>query len=324
MAKLQCRSCGANVTRSSSFCAVCGVRSPAVSNPLSALAQATREPKHGDHAQQRRRSMKANQGVLLGIVGCCFGILGIVLFGLIFVPLAILCSFLGLLRGMMHRSAAGLAASVVGLLLSAVGFCLSPSLLLLTGGLLVAAQSTDNNQKRTSSRAAVSVPERESKFCEITSIASSQYFSLAQEAKKAQDDKNGILEKRAQEAMTNAVRNRNRAILELAQETGFAFDSWNVKILKINNPNNGRVTFSVRPLCSNIVTIHLAGTASGTTLLDTLATKKVGDSLTLSGTFIASRLDAQERPTLPDSNRFEQSMTERGSMEEPEYHAILK
>lgn len=164
---------------------------------------------------------------------------------------------------------------------------------------------------------------RESRFCEITSVASSQYFSLAQEAKKAQDDKNGILEKRALEAMSNAFRNRNRAVLELAQETGFAFDNWNVRILKIDSPSNGQVTFSVRPLCSNIITLHLAGTAGGS-LLESLATKKVGDSLLVSGTFVASRVEGQERPKLPDANRFEQSVTERGSMEEPEYRAILK
>jgi hypothetical protein len=50
-----------------------------------------------------------------------------------------------------------------------------------------------------------------------------------------------------------------------------------VRLLKIDSPSNKQVTFSVRPLCSDIVTIHLAGPANGP-LLETLATKQVGQA----------------------------------------------
>jgi hypothetical protein len=206
---------------------------------------------------------------------------------LVFVPLAVLLSLFGLLRGAAHRSVAGAGISIVGLCLSAIGFFMSPSLLLLTGGLLAASQTNDSSSNVPRS-SAHSLPEQENRFCEITTAASKRYFRLAQEAKKARDDKNGILEKRAQEAMIDEVRNRNKQVLELAQEMSFAFDSWSVRLLKIDNPSNKQVTFSVRPLCSDIVTIHLAGPANGP-LVETLASKQAGDRLVVSGTFVASR-----------------------------------
>jgi hypothetical protein len=86
------------------------------------------------------RSRSGNQGVILGIFGCCFGLLGIVTLGLVFVPLAILFSLFGLLRGV-GRSIAGAGISLVGLTLSVIGFCMSPSLLLLAGGIVAVSQT---------------------------------------------------------------------------------------------------------------------------------------------------------------------------------------
>ena len=51
----------------------------------------------------------ANHGVLAGLLGCVFGVLGIFTLGIIFVPLAALCSLVGLIR-----AAGGLSLSGIG------------------------------------------------------------------------------------------------------------------------------------------------------------------------------------------------------------------
>jgi hypothetical protein len=246
--------------------------------------------------------------------------------GLIFVPLAILSSLFGLVLGLANRSTAGTGTSIVGLTLSAIGFFSSPSLLLLAGGLFVASQT--DNAPSTSARPASSgesqqLPLQERRFCEITSAASAKYVGFAGEAKKARDDKNGILEKRAEEAMTSTARDRNAEILKRAQETNFKFEKWSVQLLKVGTPNDKRVTFSVRPLCSDIVAIHITGSPNGP-LLETLAAKRKGDFFVVSGTFVGARADNDDPTIMPDAKRFEISITERGSMQEPEYWALLR
>jgi hypothetical protein len=265
--------------------------------------------------------------MILGLLGSLLGVLGIFTLGLIFVPLAILFSLFGLARGLLGRSTAGTGFSIVGIVLSAIGFFSSPSLLLLAGGLLVASHT--NNASSTDARPASSsdenpqIPLQERRFCDVTSTASAKYFGLAQDAKKARDEKNGILEKRTEEAMTSAVRARDAEILKIVQESSFRFDKWSVQLLEISAPNDKRVTLSARPFCSDILTIHLTAPANKP-LLEALAAKRAGDSLSVSGTFIGSRGDIDAPPAVPDANRFEQSITERGSMQEPEYWALLR
>jgi hypothetical protein len=261
--------------------------------------------------------------MILGLLGSCFGILGIFTLGLIFVPLAILSSLFGLVRGLASRSTAGAGLSIVGLALSAIGFFSSPSLLLLAGGLLVASQTNSTSPadaRPVNSSDESQLPLQERRFCELTSAASTKYFYLAEEAKKARDGKNGILEQRTEDAMTSAAHARDAEVLKLVQESSFRFDKWYVQLLKIGAPNDKRVTFSVRPFCSNIVTIHLTASVNGP-LLEALAAKRVGDTLAVSATFIGSRGD---NDVPPDANRFEQSITEHGSMQEPEYWALLR
>jgi hypothetical protein len=204
---------------------------------------------------------------------------------------------------------------------------MTPSLLLLTGGLLVASQtnnaSSANARPGNSSDANQQLPLQERRFCELTSAASAKYFDLAEEAKKARDEKNGILAKRTEEAMTSEARARDAEILKLVQDSSFKFDKWSVQLLEISTPNDKRVSFSVRPYCSNIVTIHLTAPAS-VPLTDALASKRAGDTFFVSGTFIGSRGGTDTPPTVPDANKFEQSITEHGSMQEPEYSALLR
>ncbi|MGH6875831.1 MAG: hypothetical protein ACREHV_00475 [Rhizomicrobium sp.] len=76
-------------------------------------------------------------GVLAGILGCIFGVLGIFSFGLIFVPLAALCSLIGFVRGIGGRSPAGIGTSILAAMLCFWGFAVSPSLwALLAAGII--------------------------------------------------------------------------------------------------------------------------------------------------------------------------------------------
>lgn len=74
---------------------------------------------------------RGSPGVVAGLLGCVFGILGIFTLGFVFVPLAAVCSLIGLLRGLMGMSGAGIGLSVLGIVLTIVGFIFSPSLWLL-------------------------------------------------------------------------------------------------------------------------------------------------------------------------------------------------
>jgi hypothetical protein len=84
--------------------------------------------------------------VLAGLLRCLFGVLGILTSGLIFVPLAVLCALGGLARGIVGGNAAGIGTSLLAGILSAIGFAVSPSLWLLTAGLIGASQSDQSNK----------------------------------------------------------------------------------------------------------------------------------------------------------------------------------
>ena len=84
------------------------------------------------------RSSTGNQGVVAGLLGCLFGILGIFTVGIVFVPLAALCTLFGLLRGIAGRSVAGIGCSLLAGTLTVWGFVVSPTLWVLVGaGILV-------------------------------------------------------------------------------------------------------------------------------------------------------------------------------------------
>jgi hypothetical protein len=313
-----CRSCGADVARNASFCSECG-------NPLSAYAVS---PAAKPTARVSRRQ-GGSQGLLLGILGGCLGILGIFTLGLLFVPLAVLASLFGLLRGVTNRATAGTIASIIGLVLSAAGFLLSPSLMLLTGGLLVASQTPRNTPPTAPSQVLADnkgsqLPEREIKFCDLTGDSTQTYVDQAVDVAKARTEKNGIVAKRAEDAMSATVRDRNANVLKFAREANFGFDDWGVKLLKVGAPSNNRVTFTVRPVCSPIVTIHLTAPATSN-IVEALSDRRAGDMFLVSGTFVGARLDSADAvAVVPDEKKFEQSVSERGSMEEPEYWAQLR
>jgi TPR repeat protein len=93
---------------------------------------------------------RGSTGVLAGVLGCLFGAFGIVTLGIVFVPLAALCSAIGLLRGLAGLSGSGIAVSLLGGVLTILGFVFSPSLWFLAGGLLVASQAQEPTAPSTS------------------------------------------------------------------------------------------------------------------------------------------------------------------------------
>lgn len=75
-------------------------------------------------------------GTVAGLLGCLFGIIGIFAFAIVFVPLAACCALVGLVRGIVGKSAAGIGTSVLAGALSVFGFIASPTLWILTAGVL--------------------------------------------------------------------------------------------------------------------------------------------------------------------------------------------
>lgn len=81
---------------------------------------------------------RGRPGSLAGIMACIFALLGIFVSGIPFVPLAAVCSVLGLWRGIAGNSPGGIGTSLVGGFLAIIGFATSPTLWLLTGALYLA------------------------------------------------------------------------------------------------------------------------------------------------------------------------------------------
>jgi uncharacterized membrane protein (GlpM family) len=73
-------------------------------------------------------------GMLAGLLGCVFGLLGILTFVAIFVPLAALCAVVGLFCCVPNRSIAGIGTSLLAGVLSMIGFMVSPTLWLFAAG----------------------------------------------------------------------------------------------------------------------------------------------------------------------------------------------
>ena len=179
MASGYCRECGAQVRTSSRFCPGCGVSSPTAADPLAAL-NLTPEAVGGHRQSRSPRSTKqrSSEGLLAGLFGCVFGLLGIFTFALLFVPLAALCSGIGLLLGTVGRSSSGFGVSLLGCFLTAIGVVVSPSLWVVLGGLLVAANSPSTPARNAPSTA--------------TGIAASEpsmaFDKAAREAQSAADE----------------------------------------------------------------------------------------------------------------------------------------
>jgi hypothetical protein len=76
---------------------------------------------------------RGSPGLLAGLLACIFAVLGIFTLGFIFVPIAALCSLIGLINGAAHLCASGFFVSLLGAFLMVVGFLHSPALWLILG-----------------------------------------------------------------------------------------------------------------------------------------------------------------------------------------------
>jgi hypothetical protein len=138
LAESYCRDCGTQVRADTRFCPHCGARSPGATGPISALGPATKWDKP---SSAPTRPGSRSEGVVSGILACIFGCFGIATLGIIFVPLAALCSVIGMLRGLVGRSISGFSISLMGAFLAFIGVVVSPSLWLLVAGFLAASQN---------------------------------------------------------------------------------------------------------------------------------------------------------------------------------------
>ena len=80
---------------------------------------------------------QGNPGALAGGLGCIFAVLGIFTLGLLFVPIAAMCSLIAVARSCSRPNVVGIGISLLACALTVAGFMTSPSL-----WLLVAASST--------------------------------------------------------------------------------------------------------------------------------------------------------------------------------------
>jgi hypothetical protein len=76
---------------------------------------------------------RGHPGLIAGLFACFFGFVGIFIFALIFVPLALLCALAGLVRGIVGKSIVGIGTSLLGLVITAFAAVTSPTILLILG-----------------------------------------------------------------------------------------------------------------------------------------------------------------------------------------------
>ena len=77
--------------------------------------------------------VKQGSGLVAGVIAIVFAIVGILFFGIIFVPLAALVAIFGTVIAIKNRNIAGIGVNVLAWLLVIVGFISSPLLLATLG-----------------------------------------------------------------------------------------------------------------------------------------------------------------------------------------------
>ncbi|GAB6070387.1 hypothetical protein JCM30760_14840 [Thiomicrorhabdus hydrogeniphila] len=72
---------------------------------------------------------KPADGMVAGIIACVLAVLGILFFGTVFVPIAMIVAFFGTIIAIKNGSGAGFGVNLLAWLLIVVGFVTSPMLL---------------------------------------------------------------------------------------------------------------------------------------------------------------------------------------------------
>jgi hypothetical protein len=118
------------------------------------------------------------------VIACILAVLGIVVSGVIFVPLAALCAVTALIRALTGKNLAGVGVSALAFVLAAIGFAVAPSLWLLLFAVSVASSSGSSNgeSKVENQRSALArnLDDVERKAQAFNREASNQIAMLAQ------------------------------------------------------------------------------------------------------------------------------------------------
>jgi hypothetical protein len=220
-----CRECGSKVSTGANSCPHCGVRHPAAGDPLAALGHRISSAKAPTAVAHRG---SRTEGVVAGLMACIFAALGIFTLGIVFVPLAALCSAIGLLLAMAGRSGSGFAISTLGGVLTVIGFVFSPGLWLLVGGALFASKvdrsaapaygtiEAAKNSKPVSTLAAPSIP---------MFVLESNSGDLPWTGPNSWCRQINVLKNIVQSLSdTDAVKNANERVLDFADATTTAID----------------------------------------------------------------------------------------------------
>jgi hypothetical protein len=180
------------------------------------------------------------------------------------------------------------------------------------------------------------VPDQERQFCDVINKATSDYSSLSKQEEVARQQRNGIVEDRLSRTKTDVFHTRNEDVFKLVSANGFKLDNWVFVISRISGPytpdNNlpmkwlpNYVAIDATPMCSANTQIE-ARVVATQEIVDFLSSKKKGDQIVMSGQFLqrfGGERDAASPPVATlstvSSEKFEGSLTEKGSMSEPEY-----
>lgn len=175
---------------------------------------------------------RENAGLLAGIIGCIAGLLGIFSVGMLFVPIALICGLIGLLRGIGGSSAAGIGTSVLAGFLGIFGFFLSPSLWLVVGAMFLASGTPDHSSQspRVMHETSQQLSEKErrtiagvntltatlNRFGSIAADYNAR-SATAKEKYKLISDKMKMYSERASNLPAAAIKERNKIISSLRQ-----------------------------------------------------------------------------------------------------------
>lgn len=170
----------------------------------------------------------------------------------------------------------------------------------------------------------IKLPELQTAFCGTVEGATADYRSLSGQYSAASEAKNGIVQQQLTQQMTVAYHDRNVEVFRLLKQADFAFENWMITVERISSPSGNRIQLDFHPVCAPNTTIH-AGVAAEPNYLNFLAGLKQGDRITASGRFVERwGGKAGATPGKPVSaEEFEGSFTEKGSMTNPEYSAVI-
>jgi hypothetical protein len=162
--------------------------------------------------------------------------------------------------------------------------------------------------------------QQETEFCSTVENAWRSYGDLSVQRDVARRNNNGIVVQQFENKMTSVYRQRNNDVFAQLSRADFAFDAWILSIVRIMAPSNGRVKVDANPVCSEITVVHTDVSATPE-YLNVLSLFKQGSRFMASGRFVQAAMGRGTRPESPEY--LESSITELGSMHEPEYTASV-